>query len=273
MRGMLLDFSPQGWGRVWLGAVIGTLGCVAIAFAIDGYSPASGTWSWGSRPINNLVIPVVLGIPLFSYLLAKQRQLAVAHEELMILSSTDALTSCLNRRAFVALVERYLDRMERHHTLEQAALLVIDVDHFKMINDSFGHDIGDVALIKVAHAIKDSVRQSDAVGRIGGEEFSVLLSGASHDGATAVAEHIRKNVYDTDLGLPGASRQLSVSVGGVTFDKTSDLRTLFRTADQRLYAAKRAGRNLVVMHDLEPRPSEGFVAEDGSGQQLRRSRS
>jgi diguanylate cyclase (GGDEF)-like protein len=250
MRSTLLDFSSIGWGRVWSGTAVGTLACIAVAFAIDGYSPDTGTWGWGDKPINNVLIPLVLGIPFFGYLLAKQRQLALAHKELMVLASTDALTSLLNRHAFVTLVERYLDRMEHQQADAEAALLVIDIDHFKQINDTFGHDCGDVALAKVAHAIKDSVREFDVVGRIGGEEFSVLLPGASEERAAAIAERIRSNVFATDLALAGETRHVSVSVGGVTFDDDRDISELLRTADQRLYAAKRAGRNRVVMQQL-----------------------
>ena len=250
MRGTLFDFSPQGWGRIWAGTAVGTIACIAVAFAIDGYSPATGTWGWGARPINNLLIPTVLGIPLFGYLLAKQRQLAIAHNELMVVASTDALTSCLNRHAFMTLVEGYLDRMEHQRSDAQAALLVIDIDHFKQINDTYGHDSGDVALARVAHAIKDSVREFDVVGRIGGEEFGVLLPGASQERAAAIAERIRKNVFETDLALAGGTRRVSVSVGGVTFDDDRDVSELLRVADQRLYAAKRSGRNRVVMQQL-----------------------
>jgi diguanylate cyclase (GGDEF)-like protein len=250
MRGVLLDFSAGGWGRVWAGTAVGTLACIAVTFAIDGYSLETGTWGWGERPINNVLIPLVLGIPFFGYLLGKQRQLALAHKELMVLASTDALTTCLNRRAFVALVERYLDRMEHQRTDDEAALLVIDIDHFKRINDTYGHDCGDVALARVAHAIKDSVREFDVVGRIGGEEFGVLLPGASRERAAAIAERIRTNVFKTDLPLAGETRHVSVSVGGVTFDDDRDISELLRVADQRLYAAKRAGRNRVVMQQL-----------------------
>ncbi len=250
MRSTLFDFSPCGWGRVWSGTAVGTLACIAVAFAIDGYSPDTGTWGWGERPINNVLIPLVLGIPLFGFLLGKQRQLALAHRELMVLASTDALTSLLNRRAFVAIVENYLDRMEHKRTDAKAALLVIDIDHFKKINDTFGHDSGDVALARVAQAIKDSVRDFDVVGRIGGEEFSVLLPGASEERAAAIAERIRSNVFETDLALAGGTRRVSVSVGGVTFDDGRDISELLRTADQRLYAAKRTGRNRVVMQQL-----------------------
>lgn len=250
MRASLFDFSPQGWGRIWAGTAIGTIVCIGVAFAIDSYTPATGTWAWGARPINNVIIPAVLGIPLFGYLLAKQRQLAIAHNELMVLASTDALTSCFNRHAFMTLVERYLDRMEDQKTGAQAALLVIDIDHFKQINDTYGHESGDLALSSVASAIKASVREFDVVGRIGGEEFGVLLPGASQDRAAIIAERIRTNVFETELHLAGEMRKVSVSVGGVAFTTDRNASELLRIADQRLYAAKRAGRNRVLMQQL-----------------------
>ena len=254
MHNLLLDFSTYGRGRVWAGTVLGTIGCIVAAFAIDSYSWSTGKWELGDSYINNLVIPLVVAPPLFYFLLSKVRQLAVAHRELMIVASTDALTNCLNRHAFMTLVDRYLDRITRQQDERTGSLLVIDIDRFKRINDTFGHDCGDVALKAVAGAIKGAVRELDVVGRIGGEEFGVLLPGATEDGASKVAERIRREVFDTQPLLAGETRRVSVSVGGAMIESDSDATNLFRLADQRLYAAKRGGRNRVVFDSSAPAP-------------------
>ncbi|BCH23518.1 GGDEF domain-containing protein [Mesorhizobium sp. L-8-10] len=240
-----MDFSAFGWGRVVLLSFLGTLCCIAVAFAIDSYSFETGTWRWGEKPLNNLIIPLILAPPFFFYLLSKQRELAIAHRELMIVASTDSLTSCLNRRAFTAMVDRYLDRIADQKADHHGALLIIDVDHFKNINDVFGHDCGDEALKAIARTIKGTLRDPDFVGRIGGEEFSVFLPGVSPERVGRIAERIRVEVSATELNLNGKSCKLSVSVGGVTFDRNASFSELYRHADQLLYAAKRGGRNRV----------------------------
>ncbi|MER9844372.1 GGDEF domain-containing protein [Mesorhizobium australicum] len=249
MAKRIMDFSSFGWGRVIVLSSIGTLCCIAVAFAIDSYSLTTGAWRWGESPLNNVIIPLVLAPPFFGYLLGKQRELAIAHRELMIVASTDALTLCLNRRAFMAMVDGFLDRVANRKTERTGALLVIDVDHFKLVNDRFGHDGGDEALKLIVQIIKGSVREYDVVRRIGGEEFSVLLPGVSPDTVGKVAERIRAAVYDTELKLEGESCRLSVSVGGVVFERDASFSELYRFADQRLYAAKRNGRNRVeIIH-------------------------
>lgn len=249
-RKPLVDLSAGSWTRVAVLAALGTLCCIVVAFAVDSYSWETGGWRWGEQPLNNLIIPLLLAPPFFVYLLNKQRQLAIAHQELMAVAATDPLTSCLNRRAFTALVDRYLDRMETQDATAQGALLIIDVDHFKVINDTFGHDAGDNALIRIAETIRSSVREYDAVGRLGGEEFSVLLPGVTEERAVGLAENIRKRIAATELMLSGKACHVSVSIGGVTFGRRdASFSDLYRHADRKLYEAKQAGRDrTLVIH-------------------------
>lgn len=247
MDKLRLDLSPTGLGRVAVLTALGTLCCIAVAFAIDSYDMDTGVWRWGSDPLNNLIIPLVVAPPFFVYLLSKLRELAIAHRELMVVASTDPLTSCLNRRAFTAMVDRYLDRIEERKSERQGALLVIDIDHFKSINDRFGHDRGDEALKMIAQTIKGSLRELDVFGRLGGEEFSVFLPSANAERAGSVAERIRANVCASEIDLDGEKCRLSVSIGGIVFDRNTSFSELYRNADQRLYEAKRNGRNRVDM--------------------------
>ncbi len=240
-----LDLSRYSWLRVYVLTALGTAVCIAVAFAVDGYAFSTGTWAWGD--VNNLIIPLILAPPFFFYLLSKLRELAIAHRELISLASIDSLTALLNRRAFTSMVEGYLERVKGERAGAEGALLVIDVDHFKAINDSFGHDSGDEALKAIAAAIQATVREKiDLVGRIGGEEFVVFLPGVDERRTEAAAERIRQAVNNGDF-LPDG-QQVTVSVGGTVFDGETSFSELYRSADQRLYAAKRSGRNRVDIH-------------------------
>lgn len=244
---MKIDWSARGRVRVYAVTVLGTAICIAVAFVFDSYSPTTGSWSWGSDPWNNVIIPLVLAPPIFYLLLSKMRQLAIAHRELMSVASTDSLTSLLNRRAFTEMVDGYLKKVENAAAPSNGALLVIDVDHFKSVNDRFGHDLGDVALKLVADRISSSVRETDLVGRMGGEEFCVFMPGQPPDRVRTAAERIRSAVQEAEFVADGEPRQLTVSVGGITFTQGAAFSELYRLADQHLYEAKRNGRNRVEL--------------------------
>lgn len=240
-----LDFSAKGRSRVVALTILGTLICIVAAYAIDSYSAEDG-WQLGG--INNLIIPLVLAPPFFYFLLSKLRELAIAHHELMIVSTTDSLTDCFNRRAFTKLVDRCLDRMLKQQPPPQGALLVIDVDHFKSVNDNFGHEIGDQALKLIAETIRGAVRDTDAVGRIGGEEFAVFMPGVNYLQAEDMAERIRTAVANARFSPAGRPHALTISIGGATFERATTFSELYRQADSRLYDAKRNGRNRVDFH-------------------------
>jgi diguanylate cyclase len=249
---MKLDWSARGRARTYAFTVLGTLACIAFAFAFDGFSFRTGEWRWGAEPINNLLIPLLIAPPFFFLLLNKMRQLAIAHHELLTVASTDGLTCVLNRRAFTEIVEGYLKRAGRASAPSNGALLVIDVDHFKAINDRFGHDSGDEALKLIASTISATVRETDLVGRMGGEEFCVFIPGRPTDDIRAVAERIRLAVNETRFVARGEPYHLSVSVGGVVFDDGVSFGDLYRGADERLYCAKREGRNRVELRPFSP---------------------
>ncbi len=245
-----IDWSRRGRARVYALTALGTLVCIVVAFAFDGYSFATGEWRWGTDPLNNLLIPLLLAPPFFFYTLNKVRQLAIAHHELMTVASTDGLTNLFNRRAFTEMVDGYLMRVERARP--KGGMLVVDVDHFKTVNDRFGHETGDEALKLVAELIRTSVRDTDLVGRLGGEEFGVFIPGQPPESVHGIAERIRAAVNQTDFNARGERHNLSVSVGGVTFDNCRSFSDLFRGADALLYDAKHNGRNRVEMAALAP---------------------
>ncbi|MCA8900677.1 MAG: GGDEF domain-containing protein [Hyphomonas sp.] len=247
-----IDWSASGRPRVWALTALGTLVCIVVAFLVDSYDFPTGTWRWGTDPVNNVLIPLLLAPPFFYLLLDKMRQLAIAHHELMNVASTDSLTSLLNRRAFTEMVDGYLKRVEDAEKTVEGALLVIDVDHFKAVNDRFGHDQGDEALKLIAGTIRQAVRETDLVGRMGGEEFCVFMPGQPADGADAAAERIRIAVTQARFLPGGARHDLSVSVGGVTFANVYPFPDLYSRADERLYAAKNNGRNCVELMRFRP---------------------
>lgn len=247
-----IDWSARGKARVWALMVLGTLVCIAVAFLVDSYDFSAGGFRPGVDPVNNVVIPLLLAPPFFYLLLDKMRQLAIAHHELMNVASTDSLTSLLNRRAFTEMVDGYMKRVEDAEKRVEGALLVIDVDHFKAVNDRYGHDKGDEALKLIAETIRQAVRESDLVGRMGGEEFCVFMPGQPAKGAEDTAERIRRAVTEAQFQPGGARHGLSVSVGGVTFAQVHPFPDLYSRADERLYAAKHRGRNCVELMMFRP---------------------
>ena len=247
-----LDLSARGWPRVAAATVGGTLFCVAAALMVDsinfaGMSPDALRWAI----FVDVALPTTLAAPLLFLLTYKMRELAIAYADLLVVATTDSLTNLLNRRAFTILVEAYLDRSD--HVPAAGALLIVDADNFKLINDELGHARGDMALKIIAYAIKDTLRETDILGRIGGEEFAIFLPGMTVEQAAAAAERVRKAIGDAVFKSNGVVRQLTVSVGGVTFCAAAPYDMLFVVADQNLYAAKASGRDQVKMGLFVPK--------------------
>ena len=170
-------------------------------------------------------------------------------------ASTDGKTGLLTAAAWQEKAGRAVLRSERGE--QPTSVLVLDLDHFKLVNDRFGHLVGDQVLAAVAASVRDEVRDEDLVGRFGGEEFVVLLQGAEGEdprsGARAVAERIRERIAALRVAVAGPHETvvvegLTVSIGGATAPRDgNDLAALLEIADAAMYEAKRAGRNLVRM--------------------------
>jgi diguanylate cyclase (GGDEF)-like protein len=242
----MIDLSAKSRARVWAGTLTGTLFCVAIALLVDSSNFPNLTEEGLRRAIMiNTMVPTLLAGPLLFLLLSKIRQLAIAHEQMAVLATTDSLTAVLNRGAFHMLVDAYLTQTRSAtQASSEGSLLIIDADHFKRINDGLGHQKGDEALQLIAKGIRGGLRGIDLVGRIGGEEFGVFLPGAAEREANVVAERIRRQIEE--LPFPSAdTRTLTVSIGGVSFRNEANFDRLFVIADRCLYEAKNAGRNQV----------------------------
>ena len=195
----------------------------------------------------SIIMPVALGAPMMFYLTLRHEQLRHANGQLELLATTDWLTNCLNRGAFTQRVTRDLERRMAQIDADGGALLVIDVDDFKAVNDRFGHQQGDEALRLIADTIRACVRASDIVGRLGGEEFGIYLGGADLFIADHVAERIRRAVSELSFMPQATSCPLSVSIGGAAFASRAAFSDLYRLADQRLYDAKNTGRDRVAL--------------------------
>ncbi|MFO7586484.1 MAG: sensor domain-containing diguanylate cyclase, partial [Gemmatimonadota bacterium] len=168
-------------------------------------------------------------------------------DETRRLAITDPLTGLHNRRHFTRKLEENVRRSERYG--ERLALVLLDLDYFKNVNDRFGHQVGDRALQLLAGALRDAVRESDQTARIGGEEFALVLLRCEHELALSIAERVRERIRGLALEeLPEVDMELSASVGVAFFpDDGGDPKSLMRAADEALYRAKRMGRDQVVL--------------------------
>ncbi len=176
-------------------------------------------------------------------LFEKNNELALANQRLEALATTDPLTELLNHRALVSHLEQELIRSQRHYY--PCTLFFIDVDHFKALNDSYGHPAGDVVLREFAKLLHSSLRPLDIVGRWGGEEFMALLPELSAPDALALAEIFRATVAKHRFSVGGGLR-ITCSLGLACFpDHALQSEALIAAADQAMYAAKRLGRNQV----------------------------
>lgn len=188
----------------------------------------------GRSLAHSSVVTFLIGLPfgLFvMFIMSIQRGL---QERLAALAATDFLTGLPNRRSFLS--NAALDRNGR------GVIFLIDADHFKAVNDTFGHEVGDKCLVAIGHHLKANLRKGDVVGRLGGEEFAIYLRDPTWQEARAVAERLCAPLEISDLGRGQPSVSLTVSIGAAEHLPGIDLEDLLRAADSALYRAKANGR-------------------------------
>ncbi len=169
-----------------------------------------------------------------------QRQ---THEVLVEQATHDQLTGLYNRRHVEDVLRKELDRAQRH--ARPLAVAMLDADHFKNINDTYGHQTGDEVLRAISDRCRRTLRSNDVLGRYGGEEFLIVFPETNLEEAGAVAERLRVAVAESPIQVGDNALAVTVSIGVASFAAGQDLEKLFERADSALYAAKQDGRNLV----------------------------
>ena len=230
-----IAFAAWYIGRSW---TVAATGVSIAAWMISNYlaglyysSPVIWVFNAGMHGLSFLVVGVLIA----------QLKVALAHEKQ--LGRLDALTGLMNARAFDEEAARVLSTARRKR--RPVTLAYIDLDDFKIVNDTHGHHAGDELLRAVAGAIQGSVRVSDLAARIGGDEFALLLPETAHAEATVALHRLRERIQET---LAGAPQTVTASIGGVVFPVVPDsFGRMVRAADRRMYAAKAAGRDRVVL--------------------------
>jgi diguanylate cyclase (GGDEF)-like protein len=155
----------------------------------------------------------------------------------------DGLTGVNNKRFLLETLEREIPRARRHE--RPLTLVMMDIDHFKNINDTYGHLAGDYVLKEQAQLVKSRLRPDDVLGRYGGEEFAILLPETALEGGVAIAEELRSMIQDHSFSFEQEKIQVTMSMGLAQLEDGWDVPSFIKQADERLYAAKREGRNRV----------------------------
>lgn len=236
------------WPRprvIALSVIVSVVGSVVLTLA--GLLAVNTPPAWIAYGLGmTVVIAAVISFTVTRVVVALLHQVKEARERAETMARTDSLTGVLNRRSFVEGAARVLAADAAKG--DPVSLILLDVDDFKVINDAHGHDVGDDVLTQVARRCGAAVRDGDLVARWGGEEFVVLLPGASREVAAGIAERILSSI--TQVGVPAGGR-VTASVGTATAEggPRGGLQGLVSRADQAMYRAKRAGKNAV--HSLD----------------------
>ena len=236
------------FGKLYTGVFMG----VSLVLSL-----ARGTTVWLSQPLlppgMNAQIHQVVAVLYPSVMVACTTGLVLIaferlKDELEFLVSHDALTGAFSRRGFLSLAESEISRALRMG--RRTAMLIIDLDHFKQVNDHYGHHVGDLVLRRFADIARSCLRREDLLGRYGGEEFMVLLPETKPQAALVVAERIRTAVLASRVTLPPQQIRFTVSVGVANLSQGGTLEELLKLADKAMYLAKFRGRNRVEVSGI-----------------------
>ncbi|HEY8067464.1 MAG TPA: GGDEF domain-containing protein [Burkholderiales bacterium] len=231
---------------VWSVGVFGT--GIVFYLAGDRFGAPGGSgmevflaWLYFSLILGRCLLVSVAANETRARLAESRRQLADTLDQVQRLASRDELTRSLNRRSLLTALERERSRAERSGA--PFCIAMIDLDHFKQVNDSFGHAAGDAVLRAFAATVHDAMRTTDVFGRYGGEEFLLILLGAHADAALEAVERVRAAVAAHDWRSIAPDARVTMSAGVAGFRKGDSAEQLLQRADQALYQAKKAGRN------------------------------
>jgi two-component system, cell cycle response regulator len=206
-----------------------------------------GTLALASRTRNRFRKDIREMLGVIANQVATSLQNAMMYRKMETMATTDGLTGLTNHRTFKERFAQLLERSARHG--HKAAVLLCDVDHFKKVNDNYGHPVGDEVLRQVARVLKGAVRVIDIPARYGGEEFAVVLEATDLEGALRLAERIREDVGRLEIPTDKGPLSVTMSIGVAAFpDDSREQAQLIERADLALYHAKESGRNRVVCH-------------------------
>ncbi|MHA6644066.1 GGDEF domain-containing protein [Mesorhizobium sp. A623] len=186
---------------------------------------------------------IVVAFPFSYFFMRRSAEFAELANELTRANSIDDLTGLLNRKTFLLEAQR---RTVTADGSSAGTLLFIDADHFKSVNDTFGHAVGDAVLCEFGAALKSSIHDDDLVGRLGGEEFAAFLAGAGHERTTLVCECIRLKAKAVCGAIGLSPYEITVSIGTSVHRPGQELDVLLIAADRNLYLAKSGGRDRIV---------------------------
>lgn len=208
--------------------------CAYIAGATISMEYATGLLE-PAHVVEHASLILAVTAPLMLLVMWLTRHMVRMQEKLTILANRDPLTGVANRRAFFEAMENAGD----------GTILMIDADHFKKVNDTFGHAVGDQVLRGIAEHLNASTRAGDLVGRLGGEEFAIFLAGADEERAASIGDRIASGIEIADGA--GNPIRVTLSVGGVHSRHADSVSCLVKLADEMLFAAKAAGRSRLMM--------------------------
>lgn len=227
-------------------SVIASEAALLLVFLVAGDAAFSKTNSFYTA----IIVPVLVAVPI-CYLTARMAwQLNTAHAKLKELAHTDELTGLTNRRSFFQSAETILQ--EASVARQPLSLLVIDADYFKQLNDTYGHATGDAALQFITEKLNASVRKTDFVCRLGGEEFAVLLPGLTEAEAELLGKRMLDKISSQPMFWDDKIIEMSVSCGVADTTVSYEMTALFKAADDALYAAKTSGRNRQILFSNMP---------------------
>jgi diguanylate cyclase (GGDEF)-like protein len=255
--------------RRFYAIVVGTFVCSACLFLIYAQilQPPQDEIIRGF--IVTIFMTPLITIPFTIYAMDLNHQLCRTRNDLAQLVREDPLTKLLNRRGFYERIS-VNDNLEFHDKfvlqpvetvqIQHGALLILDVDNFKNINDTYGHDVGDEVLIGLAQVISKSIRDGDTAARIGGEEFAVFINGADVHDIAAVFERIKARLSEIPIYSAEENIYISVSCGAVLASTGMSFNAIYKAADEMLYKAKNSGKNCMFLN--KDKVSLGVINND-----------
>ncbi|HEX2651553.1 MAG TPA: GGDEF domain-containing protein [Burkholderiales bacterium] len=252
------QFTVFAFGMMWLSLrdsiVVWTLGAIAFGAVLLANGGTMGvpsatryeaflTWAYFAVVMGRCLVLSVYAAEMRARLAESRRRLAASYEQAKVLASHDELTHALNRRSLMAALERERNRAER--SSQPFSVAILDLDHFKSVNDTLGHAAGDAVLKEFARVAGETKRTTDVFGRFGGEEFLLILVDIDCSHGLQATERVRMAVEAIDWSTTAPGLKVTVSAGVACYRKGETIEQLLHRADTALYEAKRAGRNQV----------------------------